>query len=145
MTPRVVTDFVLKQKIKQASCPGHLHGQTLHLSYCRKRIDIWRWQVHASSYKSNKLTNQMQQFYMFITWHFVSLNMFRVPPRLSSGAYNCISSLWFYRWSVVVATVKPEAVNAVVSSWWWTWTRPKFVERHKTSSNKLVKLLHLVG
>ena len=45
----------------------------------------------------------MQQFYMFITWHFVSLNMFRVPPRLSSGAYNCISSLWFYRWRVVVA------------------------------------------
>ena len=26
------------------------------------------------------------------------LNMFRAP-----GAYNCISSLWFYRWSVAVA------------------------------------------
>jgi len=59
--------------------------------------------------------------------------MFRAPPRPSSGAYNCINSLWFYRWSVVVAallvvehdqqrsnrhapTVKPEAVNALVSS-----------------------------
>jgi len=31
---------------------------------------------------------------------YVSLNMFRAPPRPSSGAYNCISSLWFYRWSV---------------------------------------------
>jgi len=65
--------------------------------------------------------------------------MFRAPPRPSSGAYNCINSLWFYRWNVggisVVGrglaggqttinstattnapTVKPEAVNAVVSS-----------------------------
>jgi len=54
---------------------------------------------------SNKLTNQMQQFYKFITWRFVSLNMFRAPPRLSSGVYNCIRSLWFYRWSVVVAVL----------------------------------------
>jgi hypothetical protein len=43
----------------------------------------------------------MQQFYKFITWRFVSLNMFREPPRPSSRAYNCINSLWFYRWSVV--------------------------------------------
>jgi hypothetical protein len=28
---------------------------------------IWRWQVRASSYNSNKLTNQMQQFHKFIT------------------------------------------------------------------------------
>jgi len=65
--------------------------------------------------------------------------MFRALPRPSSGAYNCISSLWFYRWSVggsnVVgrglagparqrpttllpppSKVKPEAVNTVVSS-----------------------------
>jgi len=81
---------------------------------------------------------------------YASLNMFRAPPRPSSGAYNCIYSLWFYRWSVVVAvllvvlwpdhdqqhcyhhvpTVKPEAVNAVVSSWWWAWRRPKHVERN---------------
>jgi len=27
----------------------------------------------------------MQQFYKFITWYFVSLNMFRPPPRLPSG------------------------------------------------------------
>jgi hypothetical protein len=31
------------------------------------------------------------------------LNMFRVFPRPSSGAYNCISNLWFYRWCLVVA------------------------------------------
>jgi hypothetical protein len=33
------------------------------------------------------------------------LNMFRALPRPSSGAYNCINSLWFYRWSVVVAAL----------------------------------------
>jgi len=106
--------------------------------------------------KSNKSTNKMQQFYKFITWRFVSRNMFSRP---SSGAYNRINSLWFLPLSVVVATllfvvsrlttllltrskVKPKAVNEVVSSWWWAW---KHVERHKTSSNKLVKLLHLAG
>jgi hypothetical protein len=36
---------------------------------------------------------------------YVWLSMFRAPPRPSSGAYNCISSLWFYRWSVEVAAL----------------------------------------
>jgi hypothetical protein len=31
--------------------------------------------------------------------------MFWAPPRPSSGAYNCINSLWFYRWSVAVAAL----------------------------------------
>jgi hypothetical protein len=31
--------------------------------------------------------------------------MFRALPRPLSGAYNCINSLWFYRWSVVVAAL----------------------------------------
>jgi hypothetical protein len=47
----------------------------------------------------------MQQFHKFITWRFVSLDTFRAPPRPSSGAYNSINSLWFYRWSVVVAAL----------------------------------------
>jgi len=69
---------------------------------------------------------------------YVWLNMFRAPLRPSSGAYNFNSSLWFYRWSVVVGvslvvvwhlpdhdqkcsnrhspTVKPEAASAVVCS-----------------------------
>ena len=36
---------------------------------------------------------------------YVCFNVFRALPRPSSGAYNCISSLWFYRWSVVVAAL----------------------------------------
>ena len=55
--------------------------------------DTWREILNENS---NKSTNQMQQFYKFSTLRFVSLNMFRVPPRPSSGAYNCINSLWFY-------------------------------------------------
>jgi hypothetical protein len=47
----------------------------------------------------------MQQFYKFITWRFVPLNMFRALPRPSSGAYNYINSLWFYRRNVVVAAL----------------------------------------
>jgi len=31
--------------------------------------------------------------------------MFWASLRPSSGAYNCIRSLWFYRWSVVVAAL----------------------------------------
>ena len=59
----------------------------------------------ADPYNSNKLTNQKQLFYKFITWRFVSLNMFRPSSRPSSGAYNYINSLWFYRRSVVVAAL----------------------------------------
>jgi hypothetical protein len=69
---------------------------------------VWHWRHdvqdskiaygNSSSKKinsnSNKLTNQMQQFHKFITWRFVSLNLFRAPPRPSSGDYNCINSLW---------------------------------------------------
>jgi len=44
---------------------------------------------------SNKLTNQMQQFYKFITWHFVSLNMFRAPPRPSSGPTTALTASGF--------------------------------------------------
>ena len=42
----------------------------------------------------------MQQFHKLLLDVYVSLNMFRAPPRPSSGAYNCINNLWFYRWSV---------------------------------------------
>ena len=83
---------------------------------------------------------------------YVWCNMFRAPPRPSSGAYNCTSSLWFYRWRVTVIvllvvvwqvpdhdqqrssrfspTVKPEAPSAVVCSWWWAKRRPKHGEPH---------------
>jgi len=78
-----------------------------HIWFFQYHVVCYVLQVAVSkiSYNSNKLTNQMQQFHMFITWRFVSLNMFWAPPRPSSGACNCINSLWFYHWSVVVAAL----------------------------------------
>jgi len=46
--------------------------------------------------RCNIFTNLLRNVYVW-------LNMFRAFPRPSSGAYNCISSLWFYRWSLAVA------------------------------------------
>jgi len=36
---------------------------------------------------------------------YVLLNMFRASPRPSSGAYNCIRSIWFYHWREAAATL----------------------------------------
>jgi len=51
----------------------------------------------------------MQQFHKFFIDVYVSLNMFRAPPRPSSGAYNGINNLWFY-----------------LGAWWqqccWSWS-----------------------
>jgi hypothetical protein len=78
--------------------------------------------------------NRCNSFTSLLLDVYVSLNMFQAPPRPSSGAYNCINSLWFYHWSIgsssIVGrglttttnnaattnapTVKPEAVNAAV-------------------------------
>jgi hypothetical protein len=61
----------------------------------------------------------------------VWLNIFRAPPQPSSGAYNCISSLWFYRWSVVVAAllvmvwpvIRWAGRVQVIALGWWTARR----------------------
>jgi hypothetical protein len=48
--------------------------------------------------RCNSFTSSLLEAYVW-------LNMFWAFPRPSSGAYNCISSLWFYRWIVVVAVL----------------------------------------
>jgi hypothetical protein len=83
---------------------------------------------------------------------------------------NCSSSLWFYRWSVVVAvplvvvgtaglpdhdqqhcyhyapTAKPEAATAVVELLMMGVRTPETCRAvNKCQDNKLEKLLHLVG
>jgi len=55
-------------------------------------------QVGDNKIRCNSFTSLLLDVY-------VSLNMFRAPPRPSSRAYNCINSLCFYRWSVAVAAL----------------------------------------
>ena len=82
-------------------------------------------------------------YYSKIYWR---LNMFQAAYSSSSGAPNCICSLWFIypcgdrplsrlgiptqpRQRLVTTWVyKPEAANTVWSSWWWVVCRSKHVE-----------------
>ena len=57
-------------------------------------FDIGR-SVHHHTIQINKLT-RCDSFTSLLLDVYVPLNMFRAPPRPSSGAYNCINSLWFY-------------------------------------------------
>jgi hypothetical protein len=54
----IVSSEIIHQ---QRFCPKKI--LTINSKLC-----IWRWQFRASSYNSNKLINQMQPFYKFITW-----------------------------------------------------------------------------
>jgi len=56
--------FVRPLLLPAAIAAGSSNGLT-NTRCCRY---IWRSQVRASSYDSNKLTNEVQQFYKFITW-----------------------------------------------------------------------------
>jgi hypothetical protein len=115
---------------------------------------------------SVEITNKMQPcnrtYHSNVHWR---LNMFRAAHRSSSGAPNCICSLWFtyacgnrplsilsgnstQTWQQPVTTrvYKPEAANTVWSSWWWAVCRSK---RDEPSMNVgmigSVTGLHLVG
>jgi hypothetical protein len=65
---------------------------------------------------------------------------------------NCSSSLCFYRWSVVVAALLPPRSNGKTRGCYCSWAPDDGREDARnmlsctyTSSNKLEKLLHLVG
>jgi hypothetical protein len=106
-----------------------------------KKCDIYK-SVHHHTIQINQPT-RCTSFQCLLLDIYVWLNMFRASFRPSSGAYDCIRSLWFYRWRVAVGallvvvwqvidlpdhdqqrsechspTVKPEAPNAVVRCWW---------------------------
>jgi len=86
-----------------------------------------RKSVHHHTIQINQPT-RCNSFTGLLLDVYVWLNMFRASPRLSSEAYNCTSSIWFYRWreaadlpdhdqqrsSRFPPTVKPEAPSAVV-------------------------------
>ena len=58
-----------------------------------------RKSVHHHAIQINQI--RYNSFTSLLLDVYVWLNMFRSPLRPSSGAYSCIWSLWFYRWSVV--------------------------------------------
>jgi len=60
--------------------------------------------VHHRTIQMNQPT-RCNSFTSLLLDVYVWLNMLRALPRPSPGAYNCYSSLWFYRWSVVVAAL----------------------------------------
>ena len=61
---------------------------------CEYEFDVGR-SVHDHTIQINEPT-RCNSFTSLLLDVYVSLNMFRAPPRPSSGAYNCINSLWFY-------------------------------------------------
>jgi len=75
-----------KRKVKQCCFP--------YLQAMSKKVSI---QINQPT-RCNSFTSLLLDVYVW-------LNMFRAPPRPSSGAYNCINSLWFYLWRVVVAAL----------------------------------------
>jgi len=89
--------------------------------------------------------------------------MFRAANRSSSGALNCICSLWFtytcgdrslssffsaQTWLRPVTTClcKPETANTVYSSWWWVVCCSKHAELSiNVGIINSITRLHLVG
>jgi len=59
--------FSSVQPLNTATVPQVGHDRFL-LRLFQLTIHIWRSQVRASSYDSNKSTNKKQQFHKFITW-----------------------------------------------------------------------------
>jgi len=67
------------------------------------KFDV-RKSVHHHTIQINQPT-RCSIFTSLLLDVYVWLNMFRVSPRPSSGAYNCTRSLWFYCWREVVGVL----------------------------------------
>jgi hypothetical protein len=69
-------------------------------------LNLANFQSGNKAHNSNKSTNQMQQFLQFIILTFIySSTCFGRPHTHHQELNNCSSSLWFYRWSVVVTVL----------------------------------------
>jgi hypothetical protein len=75
---------------------------------------------------------------------YVQLNMFRAPLRPSSGAY-CTSSLWFYRWSVVVAVLLDVSGPTTTNSTATTTFQSSFFNTYFLSLNSTGSLLYVTS
>jgi hypothetical protein len=86
-----------------------LGGNARWLVGIHKAKGIWRkfdvcTSLHHHTIQINQPT-RCNSFPSLLLDVYVWLNRFRTHPRPPSGAYKCISSLWFYRWSVMVAAL----------------------------------------
>jgi len=75
-----------------------------------KKCDIHK-SVHHHTIQINQPT-RCTSFQSLLLDVYVWLNMFRASFRPSSGAYNWIRSLWFYRWRVAVGALLVMTNNA---------------------------------
>jgi hypothetical protein len=85
-----------------------------------------------SSFQINQPT-RCNNFSSLLLTFMYSSTCFGRPHAHHQGFNNCSSSLWVYRWSVLL-----------LNSWWWVWGRPEHVEMYIKVYNKPEKLLHLV-
>jgi hypothetical protein len=74
-----------------------LHHCESHAKKCRKNHTSIMMQINQPT-RCNSFTSLLLDDYVW-------LNMFQALSRPLSGAYSCISSLWFYCRSVVVAAL----------------------------------------
>jgi hypothetical protein len=109
---------------------------------------------NASVVESVEIMNKMQPCNrIYYSKIYRRLNMFWAAYRSSSGAPNCICSLWFIYpcgdWPlsrlVTTGVFKPDAANTVWSSWWWLVCRSKHVETSLSFGINSITRLHLVG
>jgi hypothetical protein len=77
--------------------------QTQIIEKIRTQFDV-RKSMHHHTIQLNQPT-RCNSFTSLLLDVYVWLNMFRVPPRPSSGAYNCARRLWFHHWSVEVGAL----------------------------------------
>jgi hypothetical protein len=90
------------------------------LTSCRPYIILVTGKAILLSRNTNKMQLCNRIYYSKVFWR---LNMFRAAQCSSSGALNCICSLWFicpygdqllpWQWSVTMWAYKPEAANTV--------------------------------
>jgi len=109
--------------------------------------NFWYPWILASQYDSVEITNQMQLcnriYYSKVYWR---LNMFRAAHRSSSGALNCICSLWFIHPCGDRLLSMLSGIIVQLSSWWWAICRSKHVEPSiNVGIINSITRLHLVG
>ena len=68
-----------------------------------KTFDVCK-SMHHHTFQINQPT-RCNNFTSLLLDVYVWLKIFRAPLRPSSGAYDCTSNLWFYRWRMAVAAL----------------------------------------